>query len=400
MAAEAGNLAILGSTGSIGKQTLEIVRSNPGLFQVISLAAKSNAKLLIKQALEFSPHVVAVADDEAFAKVSEALVPEGITVISGENSATDAAILEEVHTVVAAVIGFSGLHSVLTALKHDKNIALANKESLVAGGTLVMEALAESNGVLVPVDSEHNSIFQCLETAHAEEEIRKIVLTASGGPFLHTPLDSFKDITPEEAVKHPRWDMGAKISIDSATMMNKGLEVIEAAHLFGLAADKIDILIHPQSIMHGYIEFHDGNTIAALYETDMRIPISYALNFLLSSDPVENPGNRREFGTTAFLDLAKHQILEFFQLDSVRFPAISLCYEALRLGGAMPIVLNAANEVAVNAFLEKRVTFLDITKIIEETLRQYQQSEVTNYEDVLGIDSRARISASEYIKGM
>jgi len=396
MVAQPGNLAVIGSTGSIGRQTLELVRSDPGQFKVISLAAKSNTERLIKQAREFLPQYVAVADEKAGYDVAEELTGEGITVGIGEDAVAEAAKLPDVHTVVAAVIGFSGLRSVLEALRSDKHVALANKESLVAGGDLVTEALSASKGLLVPVDSEHNSIFQCLETVHAEEEIRKIVLTASGGPFLKLPLEKFATITPEDAVNHPTWSMGAKISVDSATMMNKGLEVLEASRLFGLEAEKIDILVHPQSIMHGYVEFEDGTTIAALYETDMRIPISHALNFLYSDNPLANPGRRKKYGTTSYLDLAKHKTLEFFTPDLSRFPAIGLCYEALRIGGSMPIVLNAANEIAVEAFMGGRIKFLDITRVIEETMRAHEQVEVVNFDSVLRIDAEARTVASGY----
>ncbi|MCB0345505.1 MAG: 1-deoxy-D-xylulose-5-phosphate reductoisomerase, partial [Bdellovibrionales bacterium] len=343
-------VAVLGSTGSIGTQTLDVIRENQDTFYAAALTGNSNVELMLSQVREFKPKL-AVMVDEAAAEKLEALVGGECRVAGGEAGLLEAAALDEVNTVMAAVVGFAGLRSILHAISKGKHIALANKESLVAGGSVVMAALENSSSMLVPVDSEHNSIFQCLLGRRSGDELRRIVLTASGGPFLHRERESLAEVTPDEALKHPRWNMGAKNSLDSATMMNKALEIVEASHLFNLGPERIGVLIHPQSLVHGLIEFNDGSCLAAVSCTDMRIPIGHALSYLVSENPKEHPGKRRRTGAS-FLDLASQGPLEFYEASSSRFPAIELAYQALRRGPGAAIVMNAANEEAGAAFLQ------------------------------------------------
>lgn len=389
-----GSLAVIGSTGSIGQQTLAVMRANPGRFRAVSLAAHSNVELLVSQAREFRPAMVAVAEPQAAVEVARQL--QGICrVESGEASLLQAVSLPEVHTAVIAVVGFAGLAPVLRAIEQGKHLALANKECLVAGGPLVRAALTKSRTMLVPVDSEHNSIFQCLMARRSGDRIRRIVLTASGGPFLDWSLDRLASVTPADAVKHPRWRMGAKISVDSATLMNKGLEVIEAAWLFQLPAEQIEVLIHPQSCVHGFVEFEDGTIIAALYEPDMRVPIAAALAYLASSDPRDEPGARTLKSGAAFLDLAEKGSLQFVRPDLTRFPLLKACYDALHKGGTVPVAVNAANESAVNAFLSGRLSFPDISHIVSSTVAAYCPGPLQTIDDVLAADAWARDHAAE-----
>lgn len=403
-----GNLAILGSTGTIGLATLDVVRRNRELFQVVALGARSNVERLFEQVKEFQPQLVAVVDEEAARRLKEKLGSPWCQIDVGEEALVSAATLSEVHTVVAAVMGVAGLFSTLQAIKAGKHVALANKESLVAGGELITKALGKSPGVLVPVDSEHNSIFQCLHCTSASVErgkflpFRRIILTASGGPFLHTDRSELKSVSPELALQHPRWKMGPKISIDSATMMNKGLEVIEAAWLFGtcgemLCQEKIEVLIHPQSIIHGFVEYDDASMITLLSEADMRVPLSFALSYLRSHNPNKIPGPRVVKSGAPFLDLTTKQNLEFFPPDLEKFPALRLCYDTLSWGGTSPAVLNAANEVAVEAFLQRRIGFIDITAVVEETLSVHSQGTVASIEDVIGADTIGREKAGQII---
>jgi len=394
-----GNLAVLGSTGSIGKSTLELVRAFPGEFRVACLAARSSSAELIAQAREFEPELIAVSDDDAADVVSRELGSE-FQVVSGEDALLQAATHESVHSVVAAVVGFAGLESVLAALDAGKHVALANKESLVAGGFLVERALATSSGSLIPIDSEHSSVFQCMLTRREDEPFRAITITASGGPFLHHRLDQLRAVVPADAVKHPRWQMGAKISVDSATMMNKALELIEASWLFHLGADSIRVLIHPQSIVHGLLEFTDGTIVAVMHQTDMRVPIAYALGYLRSEDPRLNPGARLNFDLASqnqklTLDLAAVGNLQFLAPDLQRFPALRLGADVLRTGGTLPAVFNAANEVAVQGFLDQKLSFLGITDLVENTLGGYSLRQIDSIDDIIQADTWGRQTASE-----
>ncbi len=393
MTGQLGNIAILGSTGSIGQQTLSIIRENRDRFRVTALAARSDIELLENQAREFEPDFIAVADEPSAAALKRALGSR-FEIGAGPQAVSYAASLSSVHTVVGAIVGFSCLSPVLAAINAGKHIALANKESLVAGGELLRQELSASSSVIVPVDSEHNSIFQCLR-GRDDNDLRRIILTASGGPFFGMELADLADVSPEDAVKHPRWEMGAKISVDSATLMNKGLEVIEAARLFNLPAEQIGVLIHPQSVLHGLVEYHDGSVSAILSETDMRAPISYALGFLFSDDPANTPGLRLERNGVRALNLAEKQCLEFFEPDRVQFPALDLCFAALKKGGNAPIVLNAANEVAVESFLERKLSFTDVTRVVESVVNEQGHGTSSSVEEILDVDRRARKRATE-----
>lgn len=390
-----GCLAVLGSTGSIGTQTLDVVRRNPGRFRVCALAARDNVDLIASQIEEFRPALVTMADPEAAAALRRragglceiAAGPEGII---------RCAALPEVHTVVAAVIGFAGLEAVLEAVRCGKHVAQANKEVLVAAGPLLTELLAHSVSAIVPVDSEHNSLFQCM-LGRGTVGLRRVVLTASGGPFLDYTLAELESVTPEQAVKHPNWAMGPKISIDSASLMNKGLEVLEAAVLFGLPSDKIEVLIHPQSVLHGLAEYEEGTAIAALYKPDMRVPIGFALEYLRSSNPKREPGSGALSTGVEMLDLARSRPLEFYEPDLERFPSLALAYRALDAGGSMPTVLNAANEAAVEAFCDRRIGFREMSKLVAEVMVQHEVQPLATTADIIQADAWARVAASNYI---
>ena len=390
-----GSLAILGSTGSIGTQTLDVVRANGDAFTVCALAAGRNIELLIRQVEEFSPQLVSV-QDESDVDVVKQRIGRRCKVVCGKSGLCEVATYPDAHTIVNAVVGFSGLEPLLASISSGKHVALANKESLVAGGSLIKSALANSSSVIVPVDSEHNSIFQCL-MARGREGLRRIGITASGGPFFRFSKEQLAEVTPEQAVKHPRWNMGQKISVDSATLMNKGLEVIEAAMLFEVSADKMSVLIHPQSIMHGFVEYDDGSVIAALFETDMRVPIAFALSYLRSEDPKLHLNHVTYKSNVSFLDLAKKEKLEFFSPDFEKFPALSLCYEALRIGKSMPLIVNAANEEAVCAFLNHRVPFNQITNIVESVMLRHTVTVVNDLKQIFELNSWARNVAIEFI---
>lgn len=377
-------LAILGSTGSVGTQALDVVRQNPGLFEIFLLTAKSNIELLIKQINEFKPKIVVISNKELAANLKESF-GNSLKIGYTEDDICQAVTEKEVDIVLAAIVGFDCLRPVISAIKAGKDIALANKECVVAAGTLLQKELAMSNSRLVSVDSEHNSIFQCLNRRGWTEEVRKITLTASGGPFLNTSIEEFPYIKPEDAIKHPRWNMGAKISVDSATLMNKGLEVIEASFLFNLPLEKIDVLIHPQSVIHGLVEYKDGTVIAALYNPDMRIPIAYALNNL-SDESLSKTLNTE----VKQLDLAEIGKLTFSKPDLVKFKCLELACLALKAAGAAPTIINAANEIAVESFLNRSIKFTDIPEVIEKCLKNLPLENIDNLEDVIAIDSKAR----------
>ncbi|ARA92089.1 1-deoxy-D-xylulose-5-phosphate reductoisomerase [Rhodothermaceae bacterium RA] len=356
-------LAVLGSTGSIGTQTLEVVRLFPEAFRVQALTAGRSAERLIEQARAFRPVCVVLEDEAAWKEVRAALAGTGIRVLRGADGLCEAATLPEVDVVMAAIVGAAGLPPVLAAIEAGKLIALANKETLVVAGALVREHLRRHRGVLIPVDSEHSAILQCL-VGEPVQAIEELILTASGGPFRTRPASTFASITRDEALQHPNWSMGAKITVDSATMMNKGLEVIEAHWLFDVPADRLRVLVHPQSIIHSLVTFQDGSTKAQLGVPDMKVPIQYALSY-----PARWPAPHER------IDWAALRCLDFEPPDVEKFPALRLAYEALAHGGTAPAVLNAANEQAVALFLEERIRFIDIPRLIEAALEARSTAE-------------------------
>lgn len=378
-------LTILGSTGSIGRQTLEVVASFPEKFKVIALGAGKNIGLLKKQILQFRPKVVCVLDREKAEALKSSLPATlSLQILYGPEGYSEIAAHPEVTLVVSAMVGISGLKPTLAALKAGKTVALANKETLVAGGPIVKEAIQRKNQLL-PVDSEHSAIFQLLQ-GKDRNHLKHIILTASGGPFWNTAPSCLSSITPEQAVKHPRWSMGAKISVDSATLMNKGLEVIEAMWLFDLSLDKIRILIHPQSIIHSLVEFIDGVIFAHLSQPDMRLPIAFALQYPERTALPIKPLNLCE------------QPLSFYPPDLNRFPCLRLALEAAKMGGSVPVVLNAANEVAVEAFLMKQIEFMAIPALIEKVLQLHQPVTNVDIDTIFWLDNWARKQAREWIK--
>jgi 1-deoxy-D-xylulose-5-phosphate reductoisomerase len=349
-------IALLGSTGSIGKQTLEVVASNPHLFEISVLTAHKNADLLIEQALKFNPNVVVIVDESGYQKVNEALKNSDVKVYTGEEALISVAQMSEIDIVLTALVGFSGLKPTIAAIEAGKNIALANKETLVVAGEIVTKLAKEKGVNIYPVDSEHSAIFQCL-TGEAMNPIEKIYLTASGGPFRGKKREELISITKEQALKHPNWDMGAKITIDSASMMNKGLEVIEAKWLFGLSNQQIDVIVHPQSIIHSLVQFKDGSMKAQMGLPDMKLPIQYALTY----------PQRFETDFERF-DFLNYPNLTFEKPDLDTFRNLQLAYDAMEKGGNLACVLNAANEVTVEAFLKDQIKFLDIAEINEKVL--------------------------------
>src|ERR1700723_3263401 len=377
-------ISILGSTGSIGRQCLDVVASNPGKFQIVALAAGHNVKLAAEQAQKYHPQIISVATEEAAKELCAALKssrqknapqPE---ILFGPEGMERVATHEEAEMVVSAAVGEVGLPATYKAIGKGKHIALANKEVLVAAGEVVMAAVHRHKIALLPVDSEHNAIHQCLRAGESRE-VKRLILTASGGPFRKTPLSHFAKITPKQALNHPNWKMGQRITIDSATLMNKGFEVIEAKWLFGTGLDKIQVVIHPQSTVHSMVEFVDGSILAQLGPTDMRMPIQYALTY-----PERVPSN------THALDWSALKKLDFEEVPAKKFPCLTLAKEALRQGGPLPCALNAADEIAVAAFLEKRLEFLEISEVIEKVLGKMPRTAMNSIEDVLQADGEAR----------
>lgn len=376
-------LSILGSTGSIGTATLDVVRQFPHRFRVVALAAGRNLPLVKAQAEEFQPQLVAVAEEEGARQLRESL--RGIPVLAGEEGRQAVATHPQANAVVSAFVGALGLPATLAAAAAGKDLLLANKEVLVVAGELVMAALRRAGGRVIPVDSEHNGLFQALQVGPAGSA-RRLILTASGGPFRETPLPKLAEVTPEQALAHPTWRMGKKISVDSATMMNKGLEVIEAHHLFGFPEEAIDVLIHPESRVHALVEYVDGTLIGQLSVNDMRFPILYALAY---PERLPTPFGR--------LDLAALGALHFYAPDPERFPCLALAREALRCGGTAPAVLNAANEVAVELFLAGQLPFLGIPEVVRAVLEEELAAPggVSSLEEALAADARARQRAKQ-----
>jgi len=379
-------LAILGSTGSIGQSTLDVVRAHPDRLKVIGLAARSNVDLLLAQMKEFCPKVIAIGDEDSLRRIAASgNVP---VAVSGPEGLVAVATHPEADIVVCASSGTAALEAVLAAIHARKTIALANKEVLVMAGALVTSAASAHGVSILPVDSEHNAIHQCLH-GRRKEEIRRIILTASGGPFREMPATSLEAVTPEDALRHPTWRMGRKITIDSATLMNKGLEVIEAHWLFDLPADKIDVVIHPQSIVHSMVELRDGSIIAQLGNADMKLPIQYACSY-----------PERWEAPVARVDLTSGGRLDFEQPDFSRFPCLRLAYRALEAGPSHAVVLNAANEVAVSAYLEGKISFGSIPRVIDQTMDAHSAVAVSTLAEVREVDRWARHYSQNVARGL
>ncbi len=379
-------IVILGSTGSIGASTLDVVSKFPDRFQVVGLAARSNAQILEDQIRTFQPKVVALSCPDAAKRLRARIDTKQIEVLDGEPGLCEVASLPECDLVISAIVGGAGLKPTLSAIQAGRQVALANKEPMVMAGQL-MQQEAQKHGVTIfPIDSEHSAIFQSME-GHRKVDIRRVVLTASGGPFWDWPDTDLEHVKPEQALKHPNWKMGDKITTDSATLMNKGLEVIEARWLFDLPAEQIDVVIHRESIIHSLVEYCDGSVISQLGHPDMRTPISYAMNYP-ERVPLLPP----------LLDLGKIGKLTFFPPDTEKFPCLQLAYDALAGEAGLPATLNAANEMAVRAFLNNQIAFLDIPKVIQETMLTYSPSPLSTIEDVLDVDQWARRTAEEIMK--
>lgn len=387
-------ITILGSTGSIGTSTLEVIALHPQ-YQVFALTANCNVALMLEQCLRFEPRIAVMVDEQAAHELRDALAQRSSNtqVLSGVDALDTVASHSDVDTVMAAIVGAAGLASTLSAVRSSKKLLLANKEALVMAGDLFMAELAKSDAVMLPIDSEHNAVFQCLPPQSrlaggdiCADGVRRVVLTGSGGPFRNTPIEKLSAVTPDEACKHPNWDMGRKISVDSATMMNKGLEVIEACYMFGVPPDKIDVLIHPQSIVHSMVEYLDGSFVAQLGSPDMRIPIAYSLAW-----------PARVASGAQFLDLTQQAALQFLQPDFDRFPCLKLGFDAAAQGGTVPTALNAANEVAVAAFLDGESRFTDIPVIIAQVLGQMTCPRADSIDIIRQIDEQARRMARELI---
>ncbi|MGI9263880.1 MAG: 1-deoxy-D-xylulose-5-phosphate reductoisomerase [Gammaproteobacteria bacterium] len=385
-------LTILGSTGSVGASTLDVARRNPSRVRIKALTANSNHELLLRQCKEFKPELAVVADQAGIQPLTDGIRQSGLAtrVAAGREGLVEAASLPGIDSVMAAIVGAAGLLPTMAAARSGKRVLLANKESVVMAGALLIDAIRDGGAELIPIDSEHNAIFQCLQGPSSPGEqhdgVDRLVLTASGGPFLDTPAADLDGVTPEQACAHPKWDMGRKISVDSATLMNKGLEVIEACCLFGMDVDRIEVLIHPQSIVHSLVQYSDGSTLAQLGNPDMRTPIAHALGW---PDRIASGVPR--------LDLAAHCKLEFRNPDFDRFPCLRLAMEAARQGRGAPIVLNAVNEVAVAAFLDREISFCSIARIVESVLAQYAVDLPNTIEEVLDVDRRSRELAREKI---
>ena len=381
------NIAVLGSTGSIGRQTLDIIAEYPDLFQSWLLVARSSADLLIAQARLMRPHMVIIADEQYYEYVRDALEGTEIVVATGSAAIAQAVTMPEIDTVVTAMVGYSGLESTIAAIGAGKRIALANKETLVVAGELIESLLRNSDSVLYPVDSEHGAFYQCL-VGERPEDVDKLLLTASGGPFRTMPKEELSRVTAADALKHPNWSMGAKITIDSATMMNKGFEMIEARWLFGVEPGDIEILVHPQSIVHSMVAFKDGSVKAQLGLPDMHLPIRYALGL----------PDRRLASDCRKMTLEDMAMLTFERPDFDKFPLLNTAYAAARTGGTAPCVMNAANEIAVAAFLQDKIRFTDIYTIIDKTMEQAPHIGRPHYEDLVASNKAARDYASRIVE--
>lgn len=372
------NIAVLGSTGSIGTQTLEIARMYKGI-RIKTMSANSNIKLLEMQAREFNPDKVCVAEEDKAADLKLRLADTDIKVLSGKDGLIEAACDNDADIVVTAVVGISGLEPTIAAIKAGKKIALANKETLVTGGHIVTRLVKEYNSMLLPVDSEHSAIFQSLQGMSDEKEIKRIILTASGGPFYGKKRAELTEITPKQALNHPNWDMGAKVTVDSSTLVNKGLEVIEAKWLFGVDVDRIKVLVHRQSVVHSMVEFTDNAVIAQLGAPDMRLPIQYALSY-----------PKRFYMENNELDFMKYNSLTFDEPDTEAFPALDLAYKAGKDGGSLPVVFNSADEEAVKLFLDGKISYLEISELIYDAMENIRNIQNPSLDEILEIDKETR----------
>ena len=377
------NITLLGATGSIGKSTLSVVDQHSDKFNIFALSANTNWKPMVDLCHKYQPNYAVMMDQDAASQLQNAL-DNDTQVLSGEQALCEIASHEQTDYVMAAIVGAAGMSSALAAAKAGKRIMLANKESLVLAGDIFMDTVKSSGAELIPVDSEHSAIFQCLQSGRSG--LSKVQLTASGGPFLHTPINELQSVTPDEACAHPNWNMGRKISVDSATMMNKGLEVIEAYYLFALKPDQIDVVMHPQSIVHSSVYYEDGSTLSQLGNPDMRSVISYAMSY----------PNRISSGVAA-LDLANNSPLEFYPPNFDKFACLRLAFDALKQGGSAMGTVNAANEVAVDAFLNHQIKFLEIPNIIEQTLTQAKHSTLSSLDAIIANDQHARVIALEIV---
>ena len=383
-------ISILGSTGSIGCSALEVIKLHPDKFDIFALSGYENIDLLFKQAMEFKPTYIVTKDEESQIKLSDLLKDKNqeIEVLFGPEGYKFIAGHVKVSTVLAAITGAAGLVSTMEAAVKGKRILLANKESMVMAGNLLSEVSAENNGIIIPVDSEHNAIFQVIHDQKNQDEINKLILTASGGPFWNSSLAELNNVSITDALNHPNWSMGRKVTIDSATMMNKGLEVIEAAYLFKIDYKKIEVLIHPQSIIHSLVEFIDGSSLTQLGTPDMKVPIAYALSF-----------PERIASGVRGIDLSLSNDLQFELPDLEKFRCLKLAYDCLEQGGSYPIEINATNEIAVDAFLRKKIKFTQISELIETALNEVKSSNIESIEDILAVDKQARIKARILLKG-
>jgi len=377
------NITLLGATGSIGKSTLSVVDQHSDKFNIFALSANTNWKPMVDLCHKYQPNYAVMMDQDAASQLQNAL-DNDTQVLSGEQALCEIASHEQTDYVMAAIVGAAGMSSALAAAKAGKRIMLANKESLVLAGDIFMDTVKSSGAELIPVDSEHSAIFQCLQSGRSG--LSKVQLTASGGPFLHTPINELQSVTPDEACAHPNWSMGRKISVDSATMMNKGLEVIEAYYLFALKPDQIDVVMHPQSIVHSSVYYEDGSTLSQLGNPDMRSVISYAMSY----------PNRISSGVAA-LDLVNNSPLEFYPPNFDKFACLRLAFDALKQGGSAMGTVNAANEVAVDAFLNHQIKFLEIPNIIEQTLTQAKHSTLSSLDAIIANDQHARVIALEIV---
>lgn len=382
---EKKTVAILGSTGSIGRQALEVIDENPELFEVYALTANNNSELLIEQAIKFEPEVVVIANESKYLDVKEALSKLPMKVFAGEDAIAQVAEMDPINIVLTAMVGYSGLKPTIKAIEAKKTIALANKETLVVAGELINQLALENNCPILPVDSEHSAIFQCL-TGENLDNIEKIILTASGGPFRNKSIDELKAVTKVQALKHPNWSMGAKITIDSASMMNKGFEVIEAKWLFGLSPEQIEVVVHPQSIIHSMVQFCDGSIKAQMGLPDMKLPIQYALGY---PNRITNIYSR--------LDFMQFNQLTFEAPDTNKFRNLAFAYDAMNKGGNMPCVLNAANEIVVDAFLQDKIGFLQMSDIIETTMAKSSFVPNPSYDNYVASDAEARQIATSFL---
>ena len=377
-------VSVLGSTGSIGTNTVDVLTRNLENYKVVALTANNNAKLLAEQAKILKPEVIAIANKDKYLELKQLLSGNNVEILAGEEAVEDVAALET-DWIMASIVGSAGLKPFMKAIEKGRTLALANKETLVCAGDLVMKTVKEKKARLIPVDSEHSAIFQVLE-AHNHSRVEKIILTASGGPFRKKTLKFMANVTPKEAVSHPNWSMGAKISVDSATMMNKGLELIEAYHLFGINEDKIEIVVHPQSVVHSAVAYIDGSVLAQMGTPDMRTPIAYSLSY---PDRMQAPSKR--------LDLTSFSKLTFEKPNYKKFPCLEIAREALKKGGFAPIVMNASNEEAVAAFLVGKIRFLDIARVVEKALTKSYNNAISNIEDIIAIDKKARYLSNQII---